>query len=180
MLIGIIAGSVSCSSSTSRQATPTGSNQGGPPPDVEMTEVAKHRTPGTPVVAPSLTDEDRQRAAEILRADSFLGPLLIQRPDAFPDGFGLWNSRAVKLGVGTDLHFDPPITLEHDWPRIPFNDDGVMTDEETRALEGGDYPIATSGARYVNISNIDVLIDLRRGEVVKFSPYKYESMQRLD
>ncbi len=179
-LVAALLGGVGCSSSSDKSVEPTESSRTGPPPDTTLTAVASLRTPETPSAIPQLTEEDRTRAAEILRADSFLGPLLVQRPDAFPDGFGIWHSGRVKLGAGTDLIFNPPITLEHDWPYVVDSEGEVLTDEEERAMQDNTYVVGTYKARATDITNLAVLIDLRRNEVVSISPYKSGPIQLLD
>jgi hypothetical protein len=154
-----------------------------PPSSSEQTAVvATARAGMTPLdfEIPSLTDDDRARAAQILRDDPFLGPVLEEHPNAFPSAFGVWHSGPVKLGAGSDLHFDPPITLEHAWPRLAANDDAVLTAEEEGALQAGDYPIETTSSRVVDVTDVAILIDLRRSDVVSISPYKYGSVEPAD
>ena len=112
------------------------------------------------VDVPPLTADQRALAANVLRSDAFLTALLRDHPaDVRPAAS--WHEGPLILGAAVTIILDPPVTLEHTWPGVVHQD-------------GATPPYRQQQLRYraEDVSEMQVLIDLERRQVVSISPYK--------
>ncbi|MDZ4278292.1 MAG: hypothetical protein U1B78_04055 [Dehalococcoidia bacterium] len=133
--------------------------------DDQPDDTAARITPGE--AAPELTESDRARAEQILQADPTLQDALDGNAFTIASEFEVWRNGEVKLGAGTNLVFDEPVTLEYAWPYI----------ENAEAGSAGYSVKHFEAYRAEGARGVSVLIDLLREEVVQILPFTGEGFQ---
>ena len=121
-------------------------------------------------IPPSLTESQRQEAQRILESDERLGELLGDVSYEITS-VGVWHTADLRLiGAGFIISLNEPKTFDQTvWPQVDFAAEAIVA--------GRDYARLDVQYGVTNVTEIEVLVDLRLREVVEIEPMEFDSAQ---